>query len=285
MLVEITAEAYGLEIDLLYATPLNFTGARSTVEPPAICIRIQRCCWRARPSWREFGLRLRLFDARPPGGSADPLASPPDPAYIADPRRGSPHSMGAAVDLTLIEADSGRALDMGTGFDDMRPLSWHGDTGVSAGRNITALLLGLMTAAGFDYSGMNGGITSYSAARPLSVLSDSVLPVGLMWLRQSGTPPRRPAARCADAASRRRHNRYCTGSSERIVVLAKKASSTLAFSNPDIGPQSRPRARAARMKYPLCKVPLRKAVVSISLSLPANQDRASVCGKSSGSRS
>ena len=27
MLVEITAEAYGLEIDLLYATPLNFTGS------------------------------------------------------------------------------------------------------------------------------------------------------------------------------------------------------------------------------------------------------------------
>ena len=42
--------------------------------------------------------------------------------YIADPARGSIHSFGMAVDVTLLGPD-GRELDMGTGFDEMRELS------------------------------------------------------------------------------------------------------------------------------------------------------------------
>src|SRR5471030_2282460 len=38
--------------------------------------------------------------------------------YIAEPPRGSIHSFGMAVDVTLRDAD-GRELDMGSGFDDM----------------------------------------------------------------------------------------------------------------------------------------------------------------------
>jgi zinc D-Ala-D-Ala dipeptidase len=184
MLVEITAEAYGLEIDLLYATPLNFTG--SPIYRRAACyLHPDTALLLARASElaRNLGLRLRLFDAfRPAEAQWILWRHLPDPAYIADPRRGSPHSMGAAVDLTLIEADSGRALDMGTGFDDMRPLSWHGDTGVSArAQRNRALLLGLMTAAGFDY--FRNEWWHYQLFKPRGrypVLSDSVLPVGLM---------------------------------------------------------------------------------------------------------
>ena len=60
--------------------------------------------------------------------------------------------MGAAIDLTLIEASSGRALDMGTPFDDLRPLSHHGSAEVDpeAQRN-RVLLMGIMTTAGFDF--------------------------------------------------------------------------------------------------------------------------------------
>ncbi|MGH7089198.1 MAG: M15 family metallopeptidase, partial [Stellaceae bacterium] len=65
--------------------------------------------------------------------------------------RGSPHSRGAAVDLTLIDAD-GAELEMGTGFDAFTPLSHHGTTAlpIAAQRN-RMLLLGLMTAAGWDF--------------------------------------------------------------------------------------------------------------------------------------
>jgi zinc D-Ala-D-Ala dipeptidase len=42
--------------------------------------------------------------------------------YVADPARGSIHSFGMAVDVTLVDA-RGREQDMGTGFDEMAPLS------------------------------------------------------------------------------------------------------------------------------------------------------------------
>jgi D-alanyl-D-alanine dipeptidase len=38
--------------------------------------------------------------------------------YLADPARGSIHSFGMAVDVTLVDA-TGRELDMGTPFDDL----------------------------------------------------------------------------------------------------------------------------------------------------------------------
>ena len=139
MLVEITSESYGLEIDLLYATSLNFTGrpiyrrAGCYLHPDTALLLA-----RAAELARGLGVRLRVFDAFRPAEAQWVLwRHLPDPAYIADPRRGSPHSMGAAVDLTLVEAESGRALDMGTGFDDMRPLSWHGDTSISSTSFVT----------------------------------------------------------------------------------------------------------------------------------------------------
>jgi D-alanyl-D-alanine dipeptidase len=42
--------------------------------------------------------------------------------YVADPKIGSIHNYGFAVDLTLADA-AGREVDMGTGFDDFTPLS------------------------------------------------------------------------------------------------------------------------------------------------------------------
>jgi len=75
----------------------------------------------------------------------------PDPEFLADPRRGSPHSRGAAVDLTLLDAE-GLELDMGTGFDAFTPLSHHGRTDVpAAAQRNRLLLMGLMTAAGWDF--------------------------------------------------------------------------------------------------------------------------------------
>lgn len=39
------------------------------------------------------------------------------PIYVADPKKGSLHNYGVAVDLTISLAESGEVLDMGTGFD------------------------------------------------------------------------------------------------------------------------------------------------------------------------
>jgi D-alanyl-D-alanine dipeptidase len=56
-----------------------------------------------------------------------------------------------AVDLTLVGAD-GKALDMGTEFDAFTPDSHHGSPAVpAAAQRNRHLLLGLMTAAGWDF--------------------------------------------------------------------------------------------------------------------------------------
>jgi len=42
--------------------------------------------------------------------------------YVADPARGSIHSFGMALDVTVIDAQ-GRELDMGSGYDEMTEMS------------------------------------------------------------------------------------------------------------------------------------------------------------------
>jgi D-alanyl-D-alanine dipeptidase len=194
-LVEITPQADGVEIDLVYATDRNFTGAAIYRRPRCyLHTDTARLLRKAVALAAPLGLKLKILDAFRPAEAQWALWNHlPDPDYIADPRRGSPHSMGAAVDLTLIDRESGSELDFGTGFDDMRPASWHGDVTISpsAQRN-RALLLGLMTAAGFDF--YHREWWHYQLFQPRGrypVLSDSVLgEAGLMDLRRSSTPPR-----------------------------------------------------------------------------------------------
>jgi len=41
----------------------------------------------------------------------------PNPSYVTPPSKGSMHSRGAAVDLTLVQLNTGKELDMGTPYD------------------------------------------------------------------------------------------------------------------------------------------------------------------------
>lgn len=183
-LVEIRAAEDDVAIDLVYATPGNLTG--QPIYRDAVCylhpdaaILLRRAVALARP----LGMKIKILDAFRPAEAQWVLWSHlPDPAYIADPRRGSAHSMGAAIDVTLIDAANGAALDFGTAFDDMRPASWHADTSIpiAAQRN-RAILLGLMTAAGFDFYRQEWW--HYQLFRPhgrYPLLSDSILKRGLM---------------------------------------------------------------------------------------------------------
>lgn len=151
-LVEITQASHDVEFDIVYATSRNFTG--QPVYARAACYlhadaahKLKKVIALARP----LGFRLRLFDAFRPSEAQWALWSVrPDPEFLADPRAGSPHSRGVAVDLTLID-DTGAALDMGTGFDAFTPRSHHANTEIPArAQHHRRLLLGLMTAAGWD---------------------------------------------------------------------------------------------------------------------------------------
>lgn len=183
-LVDITPEGFGVELDIVYATDRNFTG-RPVYRRAACYLHADTAALlsRAVDIAAHLGFRLRIYDGFRPSEAQWRLWEHfPDPAFISDPRRGSPHSMGAAIDLTLVDTASGRDLDMGTGFDDLRPVSFHGDTSVSAAaqRN-RVVLLGIMTSAGFDF--FRNEWWHYQLFKPRGrypVLSDSVLAEGLM---------------------------------------------------------------------------------------------------------
>lgn len=181
-LVPITAPEFDLDFYLAYATSDNITGrpiyarAEAYLHPEAAdCLR------RAIELARSLGYRFRIFDAyRPPQAQWKLWESYPSTEFVADPRRGSPHSRGAAVDLTLIDAE-GQALEMGTGFDSFLPQAHHArtDIPVTAQRN-RALLLGIMSAAGWDFYKNEWWHYQLFDARRLPLVDDSVLPCRIM---------------------------------------------------------------------------------------------------------
>lgn len=150
--VEITTAEFNVEIALAYATPDNLTGVPIYLNP--ICYLHERAAGLLRKAVQlaePLGLRFKIFDAYRPSDAQWKLWNAlPDPEFIADPRRGSPHSRGVAIDLTLIDAQ-GQELDMGTGFDEAVPASHHAslEVSVAAQRN-RFILMGIMMAAGWD---------------------------------------------------------------------------------------------------------------------------------------
>ena len=151
-LVTITEQDHGVLLDLKYATSNNFTGhpvytrAGCYLHPAA-----EALLKRAVELAGDMGYRFRIFDAFRPSEAQWALWNhTPDDEFLSNPRRGSPHSRGVAVDLTLV-GKNGKDLDMGTAFDLFSPLSHHGKREHSAEvQKNRALLLGIMTACGWD---------------------------------------------------------------------------------------------------------------------------------------
>lgn len=178
MLIAISPPEFDVELDLRYATAGNVTGrplyrrAPCLLNPDASAA-LARAIALARP----LGLRLVIFDAfRPVEAQYALLRRFPDSPYISNPRHGSaPHCRGAAVDLTLADSRGSR-LDMGTDFDDFSEAAHHGALTVppAAQRN-RALLLGLMTAAGWDFYRREWWHYQLFAPRRYPLLSDTVL--------------------------------------------------------------------------------------------------------------
>ena len=120
----------GIRVDLRYATPNNFVG-RDLYSPfDCAWLHVQAAdalervvAWLAA---RRPDLTVLVLDALRPQRVQqqlwDALEGTDLRLYLADPARGSIHSYGMALDLTLVDA-AGHELDMGTGFDDMTELS------------------------------------------------------------------------------------------------------------------------------------------------------------------
>jgi D-alanyl-D-alanine dipeptidase len=75
---------------------------------------------------RHSGLGLKIFDAYRPYAVTEAMWLPVmDDRYAADPKKGSGHNRGIAVDLTIINLKTKEELNMGTGFDNFSDTAHH----------------------------------------------------------------------------------------------------------------------------------------------------------------
>ena len=104
--------------EIRYATANNFTKA-VIYDCPACLLRpeVAEALVQVNQSLRKQGLYLKVFDCYRPGPYQQRLWDKvPNPDYVTPPAKGSMHSRGAAVDLTIVDA-TGKELNMGTEFD------------------------------------------------------------------------------------------------------------------------------------------------------------------------
>lgn len=99
----------------------------------------------------ERGMGLKIWDAYRPYSVTEKMWEPvKDERYAANPKYGSGHNRGAAVDLTIINKTTRKELNMGTGFDHFSDTAHVNFTALPA--NVLAnrrLLQSLMEANGF----------------------------------------------------------------------------------------------------------------------------------------
>ena len=172
-LVDVAERIPDAVLDLRYATSDNFLerklypdGARCLLHPDA-AERLEA----AARSLREQGFRIRLYDCfRPRSVQWEIWKILPRPGYVADPRKGSNHNRGVAVDLTLADAD-GHEVEMPTPFDTFSPAAHHSSqTASTLARRHREILLRAMEEAGFQRNAMEWWHYDLRGARKYPVL-------------------------------------------------------------------------------------------------------------------
>lgn len=104
--------------DIKYATADNFLG-QAVYDCPECYLRKETALAliKANKVFKDKGYRILIYDCyRPLDVQKKMWAILPGTHYVANPKRGSKHNRGAAVDLTLIDKN-GKIVDMGTAFD------------------------------------------------------------------------------------------------------------------------------------------------------------------------
>jgi D-alanyl-D-alanine dipeptidase len=104
--------------DMKYATDDNFL--KEKVYPCAECflrVKTVKSLLEANKMFLAKGYKIKLYDCyRPKAIQKKMFQLVPDANYVANPKKGSIHNRGGAVDISLVDFN-GIELDMGTKFD------------------------------------------------------------------------------------------------------------------------------------------------------------------------
>ena len=120
-----------LQLDLRYAGKNNFM--HKSLYPPVkttyLRLPVARALLNVQMELSKKQLALKIFDAyRPYSVTKKMWKLIHDERYVADPHNGSGHNRGIAVDLTIIDINTQKELDMGTGFDNFTDSAHHAFT-------------------------------------------------------------------------------------------------------------------------------------------------------------
>jgi D-alanyl-D-alanine dipeptidase len=127
-LVELVTLNPAIHLDIRYASAKNFlstpvyTQARAFMQQPAA-----EALLRALHKLEPFGYGLLIHDAYRPWYVTKIFwdATPSEgKIFVADPQEGSKHNRGCAVDLTLYDLATGKAIEMTGLYDEMSPRSF-----------------------------------------------------------------------------------------------------------------------------------------------------------------
>jgi D-alanyl-D-alanine dipeptidase len=153
-LVELVKLDPTIKLDIRYAGTNNFLGkpvykeARAFLQRPAA-----ESLLRAHRALKAHGYGLLIHDGYRPWAITKlfwDMTSGSQREFVADPSQGSKHNRGCAVDLTLYELATGRAVQMPGDYDEMTERSYpdyKGGTAEQRGRR--DLLRKIMEAEGF----------------------------------------------------------------------------------------------------------------------------------------
>ena len=153
-LVELVKLDRTIKLDIRYATSNNFLvrpvykQARAFLQRPAA-----EALARANKALRKKGYGLLIHDGYRPWSVTKLFwdATPADKKeFVADPAQGSRHNRGCAVDLSLFDVKTGKAVVMPSGYDEMTERSHINYAGGTDGqRRLRDLLRAAMETEGF----------------------------------------------------------------------------------------------------------------------------------------
>ena len=119
-MAEVKTRIPAIEYDLRYATTNNFMHKKLYAQDKTTFLRLPvvKALAKVEQELNTENLSLKIWDAyRPYSVTVQMWNLIKDDRYVADPKNGSGHNKGIAVDLTIINKTTGVELEMGTGFD------------------------------------------------------------------------------------------------------------------------------------------------------------------------
>jgi D-alanyl-D-alanine dipeptidase len=153
-LIQICPKNFDVIIHMAYATANNFT--QQVIYDTSLCYLHSDAISpleKAIDLAKRQGVKFKILDAYRPQSAQEFLWDLyPNSPYIADPKKGSHHTRGIALDLTLVDATTLQEIPMGTDFDSFCDKSHHGSLDMDdVSMKNRLLLLGIMMSAGWDF--------------------------------------------------------------------------------------------------------------------------------------